>query len=110
MSAQKSKKFSLSDKVGMISKSNEGEFDESWLREEVSGEEEVLRMLEGDDGKSEVGAKEIFPPFFFGFFGMYPWRAFLCLISEPCSTVRNLQYIESLQTCDLSPVLTNKMH
>ena len=70
MSAQKSKKFSLSDKVGMtrISKSNEGEFDESWLREEVSGEEEVLRMLE--DGESEVGAKKIFPPFFSCFFGM----------------------------------------
>ena len=56
MSAQKSKKFNLSDKVD-ISKSNEVEFEESWLREEVSGEEEVLRMLEGDDGKSEVGAK-----------------------------------------------------
>ena len=67
MSAQKSKKFNLSDKVD-ISKSNEGEFEESWLREEVSGEEEVLRMLE--DGESEVGAKEIFPPFFSCFFGM----------------------------------------
>ena len=67
MSAQKSKKFNLSDKVD-ISKSNEGEFEESWLREEVSGEEEVLKMLE--DGKSEVGAKKIFPPFFSCFFGM----------------------------------------
>ena len=35
---------------------------EASLREGVLGEE--------DDGKSEVGAKETFPPFFFCFLGM----------------------------------------
>lgn len=45
--------------------SHRGAFEESFRG--VSGEEEVSRMLEDDDGK--VGAGEILRPF-----GMYPWR------------------------------------
>ena len=75
---------------------------EASLREGVLSEE--------DDGKSKVETKEIFPPFFFCFFGLYPWRDFLCLRSEARSQVRKMQSVESLQICLLSPVLTNKMH